>query len=153
MKKIIFILSLLFTAISFTNEDSILGVWITEKAASGNQIIVEIYKNKNKYNGRIKNLTMPVYEEGEFKGQEKMDLNNSNKSLRNRKLVGVDFVYGFDYNSANDIYENGNIYNPENGKTYYSYMKLNSDGTLTVKGSIDRAGFIGKKQIWRRYSK
>ena len=152
MKKLIFILVLLLSAISFASEDSIVGLWITEKGASGNQLIVEIYKNKDKYNGRIKNMTIPTYPDGEFKGQEKMDLNNKDKSLKNRKLIGIDFVYNFDYNATDDKYENGNIYNPENGKVYHSYMKLNKDNTLTVKGSIDKSGLIGKKQIWKRYN-
>lgn len=47
--------------------------------------------------------------------------------------------------------ENGKIYNPTNGKTYNSYMKLQKDGKLLVKGSIDKKGLIGKKQIWTRY--
>ena len=55
MKKLIFILVLLLSAVSFASEDSIVGLWITEKGDSGNQLIVEIYKNKDKYNGRIKN--------------------------------------------------------------------------------------------------
>lgn len=48
---------------------------------------------------------------------------------------------------------NGKIYVPTNGKTYNSYMKLREDGTLLVKGSIDKAGILGKKQIWTRYEK
>lgn len=51
----------------------------------------------------------------------------------------------------NDKFENGKIYNPVNGKTYNSYMKLQDDGKLLVKGSIDKKGLIGKKQIWTRY--
>ncbi len=65
----------------------------------------------------------------------------------------IDFVYSFEFNKENEKYENGNIYNPENGKEYYSSMKFNEDGSLTVKGSIDKSGFLGKKQIWKRFEK
>lgn len=153
MKKIILFLLLLLGFNLFANDD-VLGLWITEKGNSGNQIIVELYKTEDgKYNGKIVDLTLPIYTEGEYIGQEKMDLKNKDENLRGRKLVGIDFVYSFNYSSDKKIYENGNIYNPENGKEYYSYMKLNSDGTLMVKGSIDKGGLFGKKQIWRRYIK
>ncbi len=156
MKKIT--LFLLFCISSFlfatSSEDEILGLWITEKGKSGNQLIVEIYKsNDNKFNGRIKDMTIPKYEDGKFIGKEKMDLNNKNEALKNRKLKGIDFVYSFKYNPKKNKYEHGKIYNPENGKEYYSYMKLNKNKTLTVKGSIDKAGFLGKKQIWSKYKK
>ncbi len=152
MKKIILFLLICISSFIFAMEEDVLGHWITEKGKSGNQLIVEIYKGEDgKINGLIKDMTIPTYEDGEYAGQEKMDLNNKDEKLKNRKLVGINFVYSFEYNSEKDKYENGKIYNPENGKEYHSYMKLNEDGTLTVKGSVDKGGLFGKKQIWRRY--
>ena len=153
MKKLIIMFTFLMTSIfAFANGDAVLGKWITEKAKNGNQIIVEIYKTAdNKYNGRVVELTMPVYTEGEFVGQEKMDLKNPDDSLKHRKLRGIDFVYGFTYSQEDKKYEDGYIYVPPLGKTLYSYMKLQKDGTLLVKGSFDKSGLIGKKQIWHRY--
>ena len=151
MKKIvaIFMLSSIF---AFAGVDQVMGKWITEKADNGNQIVVEIYKTAdNKYNGRIVELTIPVYTEGEFAGKEKMDLENPDEKLKNRTLRGIDFVSDFDYSEKEDKFENGKIYNPINGKTYNSYMKLQKDGRLLVKGSIDKKGIIGKKQYWTRY--
>ena len=154
MKKITFILMLLLSTVIFANAEDVLGKWITEKAENGNQIVVEIYRtDEGKYNGKIVKLTMPTYTEGEYIGQEKMDLKNPDPNLRNRILRGIDFVSGFDYVEKDDKFENGKIYVPTTGKTYNSYMKLRKDGTLLVKGSVDKAGLIGKKQIWVRYEK
>ncbi|WP_300359334.1 DUF2147 domain-containing protein [Fusobacterium sp.] len=151
MKKIALIF-LLASSFAFAGPEKVVGKWITEKADNGNQVIVEIYETSDKkYNGKIVELTMPVYTEGEFVGKEKMDLENPDKNLRNRTLRGIDFVSGFDYSEKEDKFENGKIYNPTNGKTYNSYMKLQDDGKLLVKGSIDKKGLIGKKQIWTRY--
>lgn len=151
MKKII----LLFTIISslaFGKAEEVIGKWITEKAENGNQIIVEIYETADKkYNGKIIELTMPVYTDGEFAGKEKMDLENPDENLKHRTLRGIDFVSGFSYSEKEDKFEGGKIYNPTNGKTYNSYMQLQKDGKLLVKGSIDKKGLIGKKQIWTRY--
>ncbi len=151
MKKIALIF-LLTSSFTFAGPEKVVGKWITEKADNGNQVIVEIYETSDKkYNGKIVELTMPVYTEGEFVGKEKMDLENPDKNLRNRTLRGIDFVSGFDYSEKEDKFENGKIYNPTNGKIYNSYMKLQADGKLLVKGSIDKKGLIGKKQIWTKY--
>lgn len=152
MKKIILLCSILMNVSIFAEARDVLGTWITEKAENGNQIIVDIYETpEGKYNGKITELTIPIYTEGEYEGQEKMDLYNQDEKLRNRKLKGIDFISGFEYNSKDKKFENGEIYVPTTGKTYYSYMMLQDDGTLLVKGSIDRAGLFGKKQTWTRY--
>lgn len=151
MKKLI-LFFFIISVFCFADDKAILGNWITEKAENGNQIIVEIYKTANgKYNGKIKELTIPTYTDGKFAGQEKMDLANQNPELRSRKLVGIDFISDFDYSEKDDKFINGKIYNPENGKTYNSFMKIEKNGDLIVKGSIDKKGLIGKKQIWKRY--
>lgn len=152
MKKTILFLSLLLSSMLLASTpDDVLGLWITEKGDNGNQLIVEIYKTPdNLYNGRIKDMTIPIYTVGEYAGQEKMDLKNKDEKLKHRKLKGIDFVYSFKYDPDDDEYEDGNIYNPENGKEYYSTMEFNKDGTLTVEGSIDKMGWFGKKQIWKR---
>ncbi len=153
MKKIS-LLFMLISAFVFAKPEEVVGKWITEKSENGNQIIVEIYETSDKkYNGRILELTIPVYTEGEYKGKEKMDLSNPDERLKNRTLRGIDFVSEFDYSEKDDKFENGKIYNPINGKTYNSYMKLQDDGRLLVKGSIDKKGLIGKKQYWTRYKK
>lgn len=154
MKKLITILLFSISNIIFAAEHDILGYWITEKSDSGNQVIVEIYKtNDNKYNGIIRNLTIPVYTSGENKGKDIMDLYNKNLSLRSRKLVGINFVYDFVYNEKNNRYEKGNIYNPSDGKTYYCYMYIKDNGDLYVRGSLDKSGVFGKTQTWKKYQK
>ncbi len=71
MKKFIVFLLLSLSSFAFAiSEDEVLGLWITEKGKSGNQLIVEIYKTQNNlFNGRIKDMTIPKYIEGEFAGQ------------------------------------------------------------------------------------
>lgn len=151
MKKILLGIFLI-GSLAYAKVEDVLGPWITEKADTGNQIIVEIYQASNgKYNGKVVGLTMPMYTEGEYQGQERMDLQNPDPKLKTRKLVGIDFVSNFDYNEEKDKFENGNIYSPINGKTYHSYMQLQKDGKLLVKGSVDKTGILGKKQYWSRY--
>lgn len=155
MKKMILFLALYISSLVLAvSEDDILGLWITEKSKKGNQLIIEIYKTEdNKFNGFIKDMTIPKHQDGEFVGQDRLDLKNPDENLRDRKIIGIDFVYSYDYNKNKNKYQNGFIYLPWIGKEFYSYMRLNSDGTLSVKGSMDKAGFFGKTQTWKRYTR
>lgn len=140
----------LISTLSFSNENNIFGKWITEKGKNGNQIVVVFYQKNNLIYGKIDELTIPTYSEGKYKGQSKMDLHNPNPTLKNRYLVGIDFVKNFIYDSKTNSLKNGLIYNPENGKTYYCSIKFKDSNSIIVKGSIDKSGFFGKKQIWKK---
>lgn len=146
MKKIVMLITMFLSIIAYSSGDDILGLWITEKSDSGNQIIVEMYKVDEKYYGKIKDLTIRKDE----KGNNKLDTKNPKDELKTRELVGIDFVSNFTYDGEK-YYEDGNIYDPTSGKTYYCYLYIQEDGSLFVKGSIDKLGLIGKKQIWVRY--
>lgn len=147
MKKIILSLILFFAVLPvFAAKDDILGKWITEPSDDGNQIIVEMYYKGNKLCGKIHRLTIRYDSEGNLK----KDTKNPDASLRKRTLEGIDFVYGFDYNSENKKYENGSIYHPGEGKTYACYMQIQKDGSLYVRGHIRGFKFLGKTQIWKR---
>lgn len=151
MKKIFLLLTLIFTTLTFAKEEDIQGKWITEKAKNGNQIIVEFYKTNDRYFGKINQLTIPTYEKGhKLEGKTKLDLANPDKNLKTRPLVGINFVSDFTYNPEKNRFENGFIYNPENGKTYYCSISFKDPNTLIVKGSLDKSGLIGSKQIWTK---
>lgn len=151
MKKIFLLITLIFSTLTFSKEEDIQGKWITEKAKNGSQIIVEFQKIDNRYFGKIIQLTIPIYEKGhKLEGKTKLDLANPDEKLKTRSLVGINFVSDFTYNPEKDRFENGFIYNPENGKTYYCSISFKDQNTLIVKGSLDKSGFIGSKQIWSK---
>jgi uncharacterized protein (DUF2147 family) len=118
-----------------------LGVWTNaEKKAT-----FEIYKCGDKLCGKIVTLTVP---NDPKTGKPKLDTKNPEPKLRVRPLLGLDFMRDFAYEDDNK-WDNGKIYEPESGKTYSCYMKMESANTMEVKGYI---GFslIGKSQIWTR---
>ena len=78
-------------------------------------------------------------------GASVVDRHNPDESLRERPLVGVKMLWGFE--AKGEKWKGGRIYNPKDGKTYKSKMSLNDDGTLKVKGCV---GPICKTQIWTR---
>ena len=93
----------------------------------------------------------PNYETGhKLEGQEKLDLANPSDSLKTRTLKGINFVSNFTYNPSKNRFENGYIYNPENGKIYHCSITFKDSKTIIVKGSLDKSGLIGSKQTWTK---
>ncbi len=127
--------------------DSILGLWNTAE----NKSKVEIFKCGNKYCGRIAELKEPTYtaddKEG-MAGQPKLDRKNPDPSLRTRPLLGLQLMHGFTYSGRN-VWEGGEIYDPDNGKTYKCKMTLSAPNRLDVRGFIGFSLF-GRTSIWSR---
>jgi uncharacterized protein (DUF2147 family) len=118
-----------------------LGIWTNaEKKAT-----FEIYQCGNKLCGKIVTLTVP---NDPKTGKPKTDSMNPDPKLRNRPRLGLVFMQGFEYDEGNK-WDDGKIYDPESGKTYSCYMKMENQNTMEVKGYI---GFsmIGKSQTWTR---
>lgn len=119
--------------------DVILGIWYNgEKDAK-----IEIYHCDDKYCGKIVWLKEPIED-----GHPKKDKHNPDISLAQRGLMGLNILSGFRYDGDN-TWEDGDIYNPRDGKTYSCYLKLLDDGTLKVRGFIG-ISLIGKTQYWTR---
>jgi uncharacterized protein (DUF2147 family) len=72
-----------------------------------------------------------------------VDRNNPNPALRSRPLVGLNILSAF--KDAGKRWE-GQIYDPEGGKSYRSLVARNPDGTLSVKGCI---AFFCQTQTWK----
>jgi len=79
-------------------------------------------------------------------GHPHTDVHNPNPALRNRPLIGLQILSGF--KDDGDRWSGGQIYDPDSGKTYYSVVKLNSDGSLKVSGCVLR--FLCESQRWTR---
>jgi uncharacterized protein (DUF2147 family) len=77
-------------------------------------------------------------------GTPKLDVNNDEEELRGRTILGMQIIGGFEREEAGE-WDDGEIYNPEDGNTYSSNMKINDDGNLEVEGCVL---FICKEQIW-----
>lgn len=121
------------------NGDDILGIWVTDDGKAK----IEIYKEGDKYSGKIVWLKEPKNEQGVLK----VDKENSDKTLRSRPILGINLVSGFTFD-GDDRWEGGDIYDPENGKTYSSHMKLKR-GKLEVRGYIGISMF-GRTVVWTK---
>lgn len=121
--------------------DAVVGTWIVEDKKAK----IKIYNKGDKYYGKIVWLREPNDENG----KPKVDKENPEEKLRTRPLVGLVMLKGFVYDEDN-VWEDGDIYDPKNGKTYSCEMTLSEDGnTLDVRGYIGFS-FIGRSQTWTR---
>jgi uncharacterized protein (DUF2147 family) len=122
--------------------DDILGVWMNEDKDAH----VEIYEEGGKYYGKIVWLLNPIDEET---NKPKLDDKNEDLSLRDRPVMGLlllkDFVFDGD-----DEWEDGQIYDPKNGKTYSCYMEFEDEddmSTLKIRGYIG-ISLLGRTTYW-----
>jgi uncharacterized protein (DUF2147 family) len=109
------------------------GKWITQSKDG----VVEIYQCGATICGKIaKFLVMPPA------GAGAKDINNPDKALRSRTILGMNILTGF--KAAGDEWK-GQIYDPKSGKTYRSVVYKGKSGNLVVKGCI---GPFCQAQTW-----
>lgn len=130
-----------FGSVVLDNPDAIVGVW---KTGEGNAM-VKIYKNGAKYQGRVVWLKEPNDPET---GKPKVDKNNESPAARTKPVLGLINIWGFVHKGDN-VWEEGNIYDPKNGNTYSSEMKLINANSLEVRGYIG-VSLIGRTDTWTR---
>jgi uncharacterized protein (DUF2147 family) len=118
--------------------DKIEGTWFNDiKDAK-----IQIYKsNDGKFYGKIIWLREPVKN-----GKPKLDDKNRNEKLKKQPIVGLVILKGFEKDG--DTYDDGTIYDPENGKTYD--CKITYKGkTLSIRGYVGISMF-GRTTVWER---
>ncbi len=124
---------LTFTGILLAQPDGnqILGVWSTDDGDSK----IEIVKCGDNYCGSIKSMTNP-----------RNDERNSDASLRNRPLVGLQVLTGFKYAGSNS-WTGGTLYAPKRGKAMSARLKLSAQDSLNIMVS---AGLASRTVTWTR---
>lgn len=141
--KIVAGVILLFTAlpdVRAQDAEAIVGEWYTEEGKAK----VEIYTCESSYCGKIVWLKEPKNPDG----TNKRDANNPNEDLRSRTIVGTNILTGLQYD-GDDEWEDGEIYDPESGKTYSCRLELEDQNTLEVRGFV-RFSLLGRSQTWKR---
>ncbi len=123
--------------------DRIIGFWLNDDGKAQ----IEIYKvDGNKYNGRIVWLNEPFEDDGSVK----VDKENPDRSLRNQPIKGLEILKGFTYNSSKQEWEQGKIYDPDNGRTYDCYMSLDGHNLLKIRGFVLGMRWLGRSTEWTR---
>lgn len=117
-------------------DDPVIGTWWNVKKTAQ----ITIAPCGKSVCGRISMMDEPNKEDG----TPKLDVNNEEESLQGRTIMGLQIIGGFEKEETGK-WEDGDIYNPEDGKTYSSNLAIMEDGNLGVEGCIL---FFCQEQIW-----
>ena len=121
--------------------DKIVGYWLT---ACGRSQIYIFKGDDGKYHGKIAWLKNK-------KDREQLDVNNPDKHLRHKKILGLQMLNGFQYNKKEKEWSGGKAYDPETGNYYDAYIWLDDEkDVLFLKGYVAGMRFLGRKTKWKR---
>lgn len=117
-----------------SGQDGIIGEWWTEEKDGR----VRFYKHRD----------------GTFRGiltwskNPRPDTENDDPKLRSRSIIGIVLMWDLRYDDGE--YEDGSVYNPEDGNVYRVDAKLVGPDRLEVRGYLGISLF-GQTQVWTRY--
>ena len=116
--------------------DAVVGRWMTETRHG----IVEITRCGTSICGKL------LTSDGIAANPAVKDVNNKNENLRGRSLKGLQMLGGFTFDGSR--WDDGTIYNAEDGKTYDARITITDANTLKLRGCI----FVPlcKNQTWTR---
>ena len=100
------------------------GYWVDED----NSFVVEVSRCGERLCGEIVGLHPDDL--------NKTDVNNSDKNKRQRSWCGLDVMGNLKQSREAGKWEGGWVYNPKDGKTYSSEMRLDGPDRLKVRGYV-----------------
>ncbi len=124
---------------SLAQKDKLEGLWYNaEKSAK-----IEIYKaTDGKFWGKIIWLKEP-----NENGKPKLDKNNPKEAKRNVPILDLVILKHF-VKDGDNLYNEGDIYDPKNGKTYSCKITYKGD-KLDVRGYVG-ISMLGRTTTWER---
>jgi uncharacterized protein (DUF2147 family) len=115
------------------------GQWLTENRRG----VIEFFPCADKLCGKLVWMIEPVRD-----GKPAIDDQNPKRELRQQPLCGLTLLGDFRETEPRH-WEDGWIYNPDNGKRYHATITLESENQLRLRGYIGIPLF-GESQHWTR---
>ena len=118
------------------------GLWWAEGGAAQ----VEIFPCSKALCGRVVWLRSPFDDDG----CPVHDEHNPNPALRDRELIGMEFLSGLrPSQNTSSLWTDGRIYDPTSGRTYHAALSVDGPRRLRLRGYL---GFqlLGRTTTWFR---
>ena len=133
------IVAMVVFATQMMAQTPILGEWITVDDATNEQkSVVRIYQAEDgKYYGKI----IQLFEENASETVCEACIGEDHK----QPIIGLIIIR--DMQLKDGELRGGKVLDPDNGKFYYAKVSL-KDGKLILRGSLDKAGLLGRSQTW-----
>ena len=134
--------ALVFCLMSFAvpGAETIEGVWLNEDGDGW----IELQMT----DGELRGVIAGSPDDPERLRPPRLDVENPDPALRDRKLFGLQILYGFRMETA-DRWGGGRVYDPNNGNTYRGTITLVNVNTLRLRGFIALSLF-GRTEVWTR---
>ena len=132
--------AIIIAALLSFQTSSVQGTWVNIDDETGvEKSEITLYVENGKLYGKIERLLLPE-DQGKVcekcKGKEK-----------NQPIEGLIIVKGL--SKDGEVWTDGKILDPANGKSYDCTIKLDDSNTLNVRGYLGFS-FIGRSQVWKR---
>jgi uncharacterized protein (DUF2147 family) len=131
-------------------QGTVMGTWLTASGKAQVRIAPCADAKSGPICGTIVALVEPRGPDGTVVAPDAAtDWRNTDPALRGRKVLGMPLIWGFKKTSDPNTFEEGQIYNGENGKIYNANISLQPDGKLRLRGYVG-APMFGETQLWTR---
>jgi uncharacterized protein (DUF2147 family) len=142
MKKFLIALSLTLTSSLVLAQATPAGLWRTiDDETKKERSTVRISEASGVFTGKIEKLADPTRQEA--------TCDKCTDARKDQKVIGMTIVTGVKKGDG-EMFEGGEILDPNNGKTYKVRMTLKDGGkTMEVRGYIG-APMLGRTQVWQR---
>ena len=143
MKKLLFLLLFLATATCVHAQVSkMLGQWNTFDDKTGDmRSTIRIYEERGSYQA----VVVTLYEK-DYNGKYKVMTPPYPKEYEG--AIGTQI---FSEMKVHGEHLKGKVYDPESQKTYYGKVTYHAKtDELILRGSLDKAGLLGRSQTWKR---
>ena len=138
------------TGSATAQQPSVMGTWLVASGKAQVRLQPCADPSAGPLCGYISALIDPTGADGKVVGpEEATDWRNPDPALRGRKVLGMPLVWGFKQTADPNSFEDGKIYNGENGKIYNANISLQPDGKLRLRGFVGTPMF-GETQVWTR---
>lgn len=141
MKSVLIKLSFLLFLIQIpvVTAQAVIGKWYSIDPVGEKETIIELYKKEGKLFGKIVAL---LQEEDKDKICKKCP-----EQFRDKPLLGLEILRNFE--SEDNVWTNGVILVPKNGKEYKCHISIDSQERLIIRGYV---GFylLGRSTFWHR---
>ena len=158
MRRLVVLASMMLLATSaqssgvMAQQSGVMGTWLTQSGVAQVKIAPCADPKTGAVCGTIVGLINPKGPNGNVVAPETVtDYRNPDPALRSRKMLGMPLIWGFKTGSDANTFEDGKVYNGENGKIYSANISLQPDGKLRLRGYVGSPMF-GETQVWTRIS-
>jgi uncharacterized protein (DUF2147 family) len=138
--SVLLLFSLAISFFAFAQKDPVERIWMSAEKTSK----IEIYKAVD---GNFYGKVIWLKEPNDKKGKPKLDEQNKDEKQRNQPIMGLLIIKKFKKSATANEYDEGTVYDPNNGKTYCAKLTLKGK-ELKLNGFVCGFTWLGRSTTW-----